>query len=431
VLFLLYHVFSYFSIDIQKKLNFSHFIKRKEETEKMSDFGIICEFNPIHNGHVRLINEARRLGAERIVCVMSGNAVQRGELSIADKYTRAEQAVRCGADLVLELPYPYSSASAEYFARAGVQILSNFVDSIIFGSECGDIGLLSRAAKAASQESFKTAVRERIDSGAGAGVAYFCELESLGFCEFSSNDILGMEYIRAAMESGANLNFFTVKREGARYLDTELKTDEAPSATALRKLFEGGDVNLSLLSKYMPAATAEALLTAYKNGELTDMRELDTAIITFFRLHNSSAFYDIAETGGGLSNRICTLAKECMSASELFERLKTKRYTDARLRRAMLFSMTGVTHSLLDTPPAYTVLLAANGKGREVLAQKRKAEGFPVITKPADAPKCEQTAANDALDAIFTLARKNKLEASAMMKKRAYVEDQDAVVLKH
>lgn len=389
----------------------------------MSDFGIICEFNPIHNGHARLLNKAREMGAERIVCVMSGNAVQRGELSIADKYFRAEQALKCGADLVLELPYPYSSASAEYFARAGVKILSNFVDNIIFGSECGDISRLTRAAGYASGEDFKTAVSKRIENGEGAGSAYFGELEARGACGFSSNDILGIEYIRAAKELGAALGFFTVKRDGSMYLDTELKANENPSASAIRRALECGEADLSILSEYMPSFAANALIEAQKSGELTETNELDTAKLMFFRLHSGSEFENIAEAGGGLANRICALARECVSSDELFEKLRTKRYTDARLRRAMLFCMTGVTHSLLDASPAYTVLLAANAKGRELLAQKRKNDGFPVITKPADAPKCAQTEANAKLDAIFTLARKNKFEASAMLKKRAFVEN--------
>lgn len=389
----------------------------------MSDFGIICEFNPIHNGHVRLINEARRLGAERVVCVMSGNAVQRGELAIADKYLRAEQAVRCGADLVLELPYPYSSASAEFFARAGVGILSELVDNIIFGSECGDIERLRGAAECALRKDFKEAVFKRIEQGDGAGAAYFDELEALGFGGFSSNDILGAEYIKAAMESSADIRFFTQKREGAMYLDTELCEGEMPSATALRKLLSEKSADASLLSGYMPASCAKALIEAQARGALTDTDELDTAILAFFRLHAGADFADIAETGGGLANRICSLARECRSASELFEALRTKKYTDARLRRAMLFSMTGVTRALLDTRPAYTLLLAANGAGRELLAQKRKENGITVVTKPASAPECEQTRVSASLDALFSLARKDKLDAAYSLKKRAFIEN--------
>ena len=143
----------------------------------MADFGIVSEFNPMHNGHIHLINEAKRCGAERVLCVMSGNAVQRGELAIADKYTRARIALDNGADLVLELPYPYCSASAEFFARAGISILSGLCDNVIFGSECGNITTLKKAAEEASSTELKTKVSERIASGEGAARAYFGELE--------------------------------------------------------------------------------------------------------------------------------------------------------------------------------------------------------------------------------------------------------------
>ena len=113
------------------------------------NFGIICEFNPFHAGHRYLLDSARGLGAENIICAMSGNAVQRGELAIADKYGRAKSAIENGADLVLELPFPWSSASAEYFALAGIKALAPFCDAIIFGSECGDIEILKRAASSA------------------------------------------------------------------------------------------------------------------------------------------------------------------------------------------------------------------------------------------------------------------------------------------
>ena len=113
----------------------------------MKNIGIVCEFNPLHNGHERLLRYARELGAQRVVCVMSGNATQRGELAVLDKYTRAKAAIASGADLVIELPYPWSSASAEYFARAAIAVLSGFCDTLLFGSECGDIELLKNAAK--------------------------------------------------------------------------------------------------------------------------------------------------------------------------------------------------------------------------------------------------------------------------------------------
>ena len=113
----------------------------------MADLGIICEVNPLHGGHQYLIESARKMGAERIVCVMSGNTVQRGEFAIADRYARAETLIRSGADLVLELPFPWSAGSAERFARGGLSILRHFCDGVIFGSECGDADALAEAAK--------------------------------------------------------------------------------------------------------------------------------------------------------------------------------------------------------------------------------------------------------------------------------------------
>ena len=179
------------------------------------NFGIVCEFNPFHNGHKYLFESARNMGAENIVCAMSGNAVQRGSLAIADKYLRAEAVVECGADLVLEIPFPWSSASAEYFASVGIKILAPYCDAVIFGSECGDIQLLKRAADASLEQGFKDEFERRKKAGEGAASAYFSLLCEFVGRELLSNDILGVEYIKAAKKQGVNLEFYTVKRKGS------------------------------------------------------------------------------------------------------------------------------------------------------------------------------------------------------------------------
>ena len=138
----------------------------------MSDFCIISEFNPLHNGHAYIIGKARELGAESVTCVMSGNSTQRGELSVLNKYLRAEAAVRCGADLVVELPYPWCSSGAEYFGRAAVSIARHFGDTLLFGSECGEVDTLRRAAEVCEQSDFKKAFEERQLMGEGAASAY-------------------------------------------------------------------------------------------------------------------------------------------------------------------------------------------------------------------------------------------------------------------
>ena len=142
----------------------------------MRNIGIVCEFNPLHNGHKRILDYARELGAERVVCVMSGNATQRGELAVLDKYTRAKAAIASGADLVLELPYPWSSASAEYFATAGIKALTPYCDAIIFGSECGDIELLNMAAEKAMTEVYGI---EPVPSRGGGSIPILADLQRI------------------------------------------------------------------------------------------------------------------------------------------------------------------------------------------------------------------------------------------------------------
>ncbi len=387
----------------------------------MSNFGIVCEFNPLHNGHVRLFRQARELGAERIICVMSGNAVQRGELAIFDKYKRAEAALRCGADLVIELPFPWCSASAEYFSRAAVYLLSHFCTDIIFGSECGDVELLKSAAERASGEGFRDEFRQRTEKGERAAEVYFDMLSGDGEYRFSSNDLLGIEYIRAVNSLGIDMKVHTVKREGSEYNETELGASSCPSATALRAVWQDG--NFEKGEKYMPREAYELFEKAYFDGEMTDIYQLSRAILMYFRLHSAEGFEGICDAQGGIANRICTLAGESESIEELISKLSTKRYTDAKLRRAMLFCLCSVKEELVKSLPEYTTLLAADQMGRELLSAVRKSCAIKVVTKPADAPTdSEQYKAQQRLDAIFTLAKMQPTESSEYLKKSAYIE---------
>lgn len=390
----------------------------------MKTFGIVCEWNPFHNGHARLLLEARKRGAECIVCVMSGSAVQRGELAVADPYTRAEIAVRCGADLVLTLPYPWSSASAEGFADAAISILSDYVDTVLFGSECGDITRLRNAAACAEGEEFQSALAARMIAGEGAAAAYFGELAARGFSPLSSNDMLGIEYIRAAKRQALNLAFDTVKREGASYREPSLGGETCPSATALRPLLlKMNPQILETLSQYMPSVAVERLQEDANRGMLTDFRLLERAILAFFRLHEPSDFDGIAELGGGLAERICACARDSATYDGMMEALKTKRYTDGRLRRGMLFAMTGVKSALITERPAYTTLLAMNEQGRALLAKTRKTRQTLLVTKPADAPRdTAQFCASEKLEALVTLARATPTSMGTNLKKGAYCE---------
>lgn len=387
----------------------------------MADFGIVCEYNPLHNGHIYLMNEARARGAERIICVMSGNAVQRGELAVADKYLRARIALESGADLVLELPYPYSAASAEYFAGAGISILSDFCDTVIFGSESGDISKLEMAADAVTDAGFKLRVKERTERGEGSAGAYFDELSRLGIHSLSSNDILGIEYIKAIKSNRYPMGYTTVRRKGADYNSESLTEGDFPSATAMRGLLSRDGITVAQLAEYMPSGCAEYLINEKINGGLTEVDLISAAVIAYFRLCGVNSLGDIAEAGGGLLQRIIAASNETATLQGLLSAVCTKRYTDARIRRAILFALTGVTNAMLDSSVAYTTLLAANEKGCAILSEKRRQKTVTIITKPADAPACAQRDVGERLEAIFSLARKKTGKTGDYLRKTPFL----------
>ncbi len=393
--------------------------------ERVAVFGIVSEFNPFHKGHKYLVDRAKELGASAVVTVMSGNATQRGELAVCDKYLRAEAAARCGVDLVLELPYPFSAATAESFAMGAISVLSQFCDTVIFGSECGDIDLLLRAADFASSESFRTLYRERLLAGEQSAAAYIALIRGEIGAELSSNDILGVEYIKADKILGSSLTFVTLKRQGGEYRSDAATLDGSPdSAMAIRRILRKGDV--SELASRLPEATFDLLLRAQNNGEIIDEKKYFEAARLFFRLTSAAAFADTPCLEGGIAERICRAAHESATGEEFFSMLSTKRYTDAKLRRGILFALTGVRSEDLSLTPAYTNLLAANETGRGILSRARKSE-FKVVTKPADASLLDSESAKRerelslSLDAVYTFCLGSSSASGALLRKKPYI----------
>lgn len=368
--------------------------------------GIICEYNPFHNGHLHQINEIKRKKDAPIVCVMSGNFTQRGEIAIADKYARAEMALACGADMVLELPFPYCVGSAEFFASAGVSILASCgVNELSFGSECADIERLSKYARILLSDEFSRIYAESAKQG-GSARAYFETLKALSGedTEPLSNDILAIEYIKAIIKNGYPIKPCPIKREGANYNDGELAAGENPSATAIRRALRRGDV---AIEEFLPDSTLKIL----ENGVLADTKNVEMGILLALRLATPDKVLCSAISDDGFVNRIISCARESSSYSEFSNAVSCKKYTDSSIRRAILYILTGVMRNDLVREPAYTTLLGANKRGRDMLSELRRSEPrIPIITKPSDACSLEgeaaerQLALSLAADAIFTLA---------------------------
>lgn len=343
--------------------------------------GIICEYNPFHSGHAYLIKEAKRK-ADAVVCVMSGHFTQRGEAAVLDKFLRAKTAILGGADLVLELPYPFSSSSASYFASAGVDLLSAVgVNTLVFGSESGDLSRLSALADYSLSADFEKE-KERADVREGSATTHFRALSQNGEgMRLLPNDILAVEYLRALKKKNRLIVAEPVIRVGDGFGEKTLGSSVYASATAIRGAL--CEKKQSALDGYMPDYSLAELKRALDAGEApTTLQNAERAILGFFRLTAPESLADIAGLGNGLEHRLCSCARESRDLSELMAKCATKRYTDATIRRAILASMLGVTWRDLDTGVAYSTVLAANAKGRELLSSLRKKE-IPLLTKPS------------------------------------------------
>lgn len=361
----------------------------------MRTTGIICEYNPMHSGHAYQIDRVRAAGADAVVLVMSGSFTQRGYPAFLGKYDRAEIALLAGADLVLELPYPYSASGAEYFASAGVRILEALsVETLCFGSESGDADLLRTAAETALSDAFSAEFTEAGRSGVGSAAAYFSLLSArMGVTDFGSNDVLGVEYMKALLKYNCRMSPLVIRRNGSAYHTDAVERDRHPSATALRRAIEespdrspeGLHALYARLSG-LPRTACAPFLRALRDGTApARFEENPGAILSFYRMHAPSDFADIAEMHGGLAERICHAAHGATDTSEFFTLAATKKYTDSRVRRAVLYGMTGVTEADLKSPPAYVNLLGASERGRAILSAYRKRAEKPIeiVTRPA------------------------------------------------
>ncbi len=355
----------------------------------MKTAGIICECNPLHEGHLRLLRAARAAGADCVIGVMSGCFVQRGEAAVADPYARAEILVRAGFDAVFELPFPYSAASAEFFGGAGVEILSRLcVDELWFGSESGDLDALLVAASIADSPAFLEAYAASDATADGTARSYFDLLRlhcaSLGL-SFSPNDILALSYLRAIRSIGSSLTPRTLRREGSAYRETALLPNVPPSATALRRAWEEG--GFSAIRDRLPMACVDVLERETDAGRApASLTYAERAILSHLRLTPAECLEEMAELGGGLGRRLSHAAMSAVSLLELCSRAATKKYPDARVRRGILFAVLGIRPEELRAPVAYVRLLAAGRTGCDFLSSVRRRATLPILTRKTDLP---------------------------------------------
>jgi len=340
---------------------------------------IICEYNPFHNGHLHQLREAKRLsGADAVICLMSGNFVQRGEAAIIHKYARARHAVLAGADVVIELPTVFATSNAELFAKGGIHILRSIpdVETLCFGAENADKLAFISAARYLNDEAKE--VSEKIKEYTANGNSYakaranawagFIPLDLLS----SPNNILGLEYTKALLSSHSNISILPIPRVGKGYKDGELQ-ENFSSATAIRTAIENGTDFSNNIPDYVYQDCPKKLENSLDSLEKIAVLNTSTQDLRL-----------VCDCTEGLEN---AFQKAASSNGSFVEALTSSRYTSARIRRIGLQNLLKIREPLIRDclqSPLYLRVLAANKNAKEVLLALSKAN-IPVLTRGTDA----------------------------------------------
>ena len=342
----------------------------------MNAAAVICECNPPHRGHEWIFRRAREMG-DCVVAVMSGNFVQRGECAVFDKTARAESLLRLGVDLVVEHPFPWCAASAEFFARGGVSVAEKMhCETLVFGASSDDRTHFMTLAKAALDRPFDPTQTEKNALGYAAAVQNHLLGLSEGRAEYQCpNDILAAAYCAEILKNGYKITLNPRKRL------EEQDGHPLPSATDLRdKMTKFG---FPAIENDLPEPVSELLRRDCEAGRTASAERLFSLALAKYRL--TDALPETAESAGGVNDRLQKAAEQAENGTQMLTLAATKKYTNARLRRAALFFLLGLDGEILRESPRYTLVLAANKVGCEYLAQLRKTADLEILTKPAAA----------------------------------------------
>lgn len=351
--------------------------------------GIIAEYNPFHSGHAYLVERAGQAGYTHTVAVMSGNFVQRGEPALMHHSARTRAALECGIDLVVQLPSVYAVSSAQSFATAGVEILNGLglIDSLVFGSECGNADDIVSSAKAVYGEEIKEYLSDELEKGISFAAARENALRKINpaYADIiqSPNNILGVEYAAAIERIGSNIVPVTFERIGAAH-DSDVKANGIASASSIRKMIQKGED----ISGFVPPEAAEI----YGDVSVTDRKRIENAVLYKMKTTTPQELSKAPDVSEGIENRIIQAAKQASSLEELYAFAKSKRYSHARIRRIIINHFLTVTADDLRIPVPYIRVLGFNSKGAELLKAAKSTASIPVATKAADVANLGQNA---------------------------------------
>ena len=367
----------------------------------MKTIGIICEYNPFHNGHAHQLHTLAQLQPDALrICIMSGSFVQRGDPAIFSKFDRARWAILGGADIVIELPTLYSTGSAQLFGTGAIRMVKALaIDALSFGSETADLDALIDIAKRmdckSTQEQLRTYIKEGMSYGAAFRKALDTEILN------TPNALLGLEYIRAGLAYNAKLEYIPILRTSNHHEET--LTDELPSGTALRQLITSTDNLSSQLQATIPPSIASDMTQVIENGNYVNYNRYHDMVHSLSRRTTPKELEKFGDFSEGIEH-LWSKAAQQTSWTTATEEIKSKRYTYARLQRMGAYLTLGITKDVLQNSmeegPQYARLLAFNDRGRQWLRNEYE---ILLIQKWAKAPN-ELSALGQTMHHIDTLA---------------------------
>ena len=379
----------------------------------MNVAGIVAEYNPFHNGHLYHMESARKItNCEAVVVVMSGSFCQRGEPAIIDKFSRAEAALQCGADLVLELPFCFAVQDAGGFAKGAVSLLSRtrVVTDIVFGSESGNLEALSKMAHVLVKQPppFPELIHKELKKGLSfpnarkkALLAFFQATSELNPQDVlsieKSNDILGLEYVKALIELSLSMKPHVVKRVGANYLSSKF-SGTFSSATAIRESILCG--RWDNVSQSVPEKSLNIILRELNEGRgPVALRNMESLILSSLRLKSRRELENIYGFSEGLEKRFIKCAAKAGTLEEFFKCVNSKRFTLSKIKRLSLFSFFNLDREFMEKSnkegPQYLRVLGFNTKGQNLLSKMRKRSEVPVISVCSSYRKIIEKALDD------------------------------------
>lgn len=342
---------------------------------------LIAEFNPFHSGHEHLIKLIKSQGYTHVIVIMSGNFMQRGEPAIIPKEYRVKSCLKAGADLVIELPVVWALSTAEIYAQAGVKLVNALgcVDDLVFGSECGDISALCNIVQLLEQNKFDDAIKQNLKLG-----ITFAKARQLAVKQISkhdhladllsySNNILGVEYIKALKTLKSNIKPVTFKR---------LQSNQTKSASQIREMILNTD---KTYQEYIPKYSADLIEKALnQGGGIHCLYNNEKAILSFLKTKTIAELKALPDISEGIENKIFKAIESSTDLDELFKNIKSKRYTMSRIKRIILSAYLGINKQLIMQSPPYLRVLGTTGKGLEILKIAKSTATLPIVTKFAD-----------------------------------------------